>query len=126
MLTDYNNLAAFVPGMRTSRIVSAPGEPLLVRSTGQSGFLFFSVPVEIVTRMEELPIEAIRFYAVGGNLKSKSGEWAEHPVGKGEFFHVEVKPVDPNSKTRISYAEVKFSAINRDNKKKVSGTLHPM
>jgi hypothetical protein len=52
--------------------------------------------------------------------------WMEHPVQKGEIFHVEVKPVDPKSKTRIAYAEVKFSAINRDNKKKVSGTLHPM
>jgi len=52
--------------------------------------------------------------------------WAEHPVGKGEIFHVEVKPVDPKSKTRISYAEVAFSAVNRDIKKKVSATLHPM
>jgi len=53
-------------------------------------------------------------------------KWTEHPVGKGEIFHVEVKPVDPGSNTRISYAEVRFSAVNRDNKKKVSGTLHPM
>ena len=53
-------------------------------------------------------------------------KWMEHPVGKGELFHVEVKPVDPKSKTRISYADVKFSAVNRDNKKKMSGTLHPM
>ena len=53
-------------------------------------------------------------------------KWTEHPVGKGEIFHVEVKPVDPKSKTRIPYADVKFSAVNRDNKKKVSGTLHPM
>ena len=50
----------------------------------------------------------------------------EHPVRKGEIFHVEVKPVDPKSKTRIPYADVKFSAVNRDNRKKVSGTLHPM
>jgi uncharacterized protein involved in high-affinity Fe2+ transport len=53
-------------------------------------------------------------------------KWTEHPVGKGEIYHVEVKPVDPKSGTRISYAEVKFSAVNRDNKKKVAGTLHPM
>ena len=53
-------------------------------------------------------------------------KWTDHPVGKGEIFHVEVKPVDPKSKTRIPYADVKFSAVNRDNKKKVSGTLHPM
>ena len=51
--------------------------------------------------------------------------WMEHKPAKGELFHVEVKPVDPVSKTRIPYAEVMFSAINRDNKKKVSGSLHP-
>lgn len=54
------------------------------------------------------------------------GKWTEHPVGKGETFHVEVKPEDPKSKTRISYAKATFSAVNRDNKKKVSATLHPM
>ena len=52
--------------------------------------------------------------------------WMEHPVAKGELFHVEVKPVDPGSRTRIAYADVKFSAVNRDNKKKVSGALQPM
>ena len=56
----------------------------------------------------------------------KPSKWVEHPVAKGEIFHVEVKPVDPKSKTRIASAEVKFSAVNRDNKKRVSGTLHPM
>ena len=53
-------------------------------------------------------------------------KWSEHPFRKGEIYHVEVKPVDPKSGTRIPYAAVKFSAVNRDNKKKVSGTLHPM
>jgi len=52
--------------------------------------------------------------------------WMEHPVASGDLFHVEVKPVDPGSKTRIAYADVKFSAVNRDNQKKVSGTLQPM
>lgn len=51
--------------------------------------------------------------------------WMEEKADKGELFHVEVKPIDPGSKTRISYANVTFSAVNRDNKKRVSGTLHP-
>jgi Fe2+ transport protein len=53
-------------------------------------------------------------------------KWTEHRVGKGELYHVEVKPVDPKSNTRIPNAEVAFSAVNRSNQKKVSGTLHPM
>jgi uncharacterized protein involved in high-affinity Fe2+ transport len=52
-------------------------------------------------------------------------KWMEQPMDKNEIFHLEVKPVDPGSKTRISYADVKFNAVNRDNKKKISATLHP-
>jgi uncharacterized protein involved in high-affinity Fe2+ transport len=52
--------------------------------------------------------------------------WMEHPVGRGELFHVEVKPIDPKSKTRIPYAAVKFTAVNRENWQTVVGKLHPM
>jgi uncharacterized protein involved in high-affinity Fe2+ transport len=50
----------------------------------------------------------------------------EHPVGVDERYHVEVKPIDPRSKTRISYAEVTFAAANKDNGRKIEGVLHPM
>lgn len=52
--------------------------------------------------------------------------WMEHPVGSGELFHVEVKPIDPKSKTRIPYAVVNFAAVNRDNSQTIDGKLHPM
>jgi hypothetical protein len=52
--------------------------------------------------------------------------WSEQAVEKGDLYHVEVKPIDPTSKTRIPYAEVKFEALNRDNGRKVEGLLHPM
>ena len=88
VLTDYNNLAAFVPGLRTSRIVSAPGEPLLLKQTGQSSFLAFSFPVEFVARLEELPLEAIRFEAVSGNLSRKSGAWQIEARGDSNLTRV--------------------------------------
>ncbi|MBM3344088.1 MAG: hypothetical protein FJY56_18535 [Betaproteobacteria bacterium] len=52
--------------------------------------------------------------------------WMSHAPGKDEVFHVEVKPVDPRSKTRIAYADVAFEAVNRDNKRTVKLSLHPM
>ena len=76
VLTDYDNLASFVPGMRSSRIVSAPGEPLLLEQKGESGFLLFRVPIEVVSRVEEAPLNAIRFQSVSGTLKNQRGEWA--------------------------------------------------
>lgn len=75
VLTDYDNLARFVPGLLTSRIVSEPGAPLLLQQTGQSGFLWLTLPIEVVVQIVEIPLEAIRFSAVSGTLKSKSGEW---------------------------------------------------
>ena len=75
VLTDYDNLASFLSGMRSSRIVSAPGEPLLVESKGESGFLWFRVPIEVLARVEEVPFDAIRFQSVGGNLSNKRADW---------------------------------------------------
>jgi hypothetical protein len=54
------------------------------------------------------------------------GQWMAHSAGKGEVFHVEVKPTDPRSKTRIPYADVTFDAVNRSNNKQVRLALHPM
>ena len=76
VLTDYDKLASFVPGMRSSRIVSAPGEPLLLEQKGESGLLLFKVPIEVVSRVDEAPFSTIRFRSVGGNITSQTGEWA--------------------------------------------------
>lgn len=41
-------------------------------------------------------------------------------------YHFEVKPEDPKSKTRISYASVRVTAVNNNSGKKVALDLHPM
>ncbi len=50
----------------------------------------------------------------------------EHGPAAGEIYHVEVKPIDPRSKTRISYAHIVFEATNKDTGKSLKGELHPM
>lgn len=50
----------------------------------------------------------------------------EHVPAAGEVYHLEIKPIDPRSRTRISYAVVTFEATNRDNGKTLKGELHPM
>lgn len=50
----------------------------------------------------------------------------EHAPAAGEIYHVEVKPIDPRSKTRIPYAHVVFEAANNDTGKSLKGELHPM
>lgn len=52
--------------------------------------------------------------------------WVEHAPAATEKFHLEVKPIDPASQTRISYAQVRFAGHNQDNDQRVEGLLHPM
>ena len=59
-------------------------------------------------------------------LMGSPGKWQEMGVFLGQLYHVEVKPIDPKSKTRIPYADVTFAAINKDTGKKVECPLHAM
>ena len=61
--------------------------------------------------------------------RGKFTTWREYPVAKGELFHIEVKPSDSGSITRIAEADVNFSAVNHNNKTKmarITSVLHPM
>lgn len=54
------------------------------------------------------------------------GMWMEMKPEKGEIHHFEVKPEDPGSKTRLSFAAVKVRAVNTTTGKTVEKELHPM
>ncbi len=59
-------------------------------------------------------------------LMGNPAKWQEMKVFPGQLYHVEAKPIDPKSKTRIPYADVTFAAINKDTGTKVQGSLHAM
>jgi hypothetical protein len=59
-------------------------------------------------------------------LMGNPAKWQEHRQVPDELYHVEVKPIDPKSQTRIPYADVTFEATNKDTGEKVNGSLHPM
>ena len=94
VLTDYENLFRFVPGLRSSRIVSPPGEPLLLEQKGEAGLLFVKVATETVSRIKEVPMQTIRFELVGGTLKSMRGEWSinAHDHAVSVSYHAEIVP----------------------------------
>lgn len=52
--------------------------------------------------------------------------WGAHAPGPDERYHVEFKLSDPKSKTRIPYAEIVFTATNRDTGKTMQMVLPPM
>jgi len=121
VLTDYDNLARFVPEMKFSRTVSAPGQPKRVEQRGKSGMLSFFTPEYIVLQMEETPFERIRFHKVAGDLKSMRGEWLI--VGDGNPVRVLYRarivprvPLPPLLGTTMIErdVEIKLAAIRRE------------
>ena len=74
VLTDYDHWAEFVPDLLVSRVVSRPGEPLLVEQRGRIPALP-SFPLVVITAVEETPYKSLRFQRIAGNIKALDGEW---------------------------------------------------
>ncbi len=75
-LTDYNNLARFVPGMRVSRLVSAPNARVkLLEQRGEGGLIALVIPDQVVFAIDEHPTSRIEFRSVSGGLAAVQGEW---------------------------------------------------
>ncbi|MBM3357818.1 MAG: hypothetical protein FJY54_08835 [Betaproteobacteria bacterium] len=130
VLTDYNNLARFVPGMQSSEIVSGPGQPLLLRQTGQSGFLVFNVPVEVTVRIDEIPLEAVRFRAISGNLNNKAGEWRleEHGDATLLWYRARITPgfwVPALLATPVMVRDIarKLTGVAKEIQRRATGTI---
>ncbi len=94
VLTDYNRIAAFVPGLRESRLLSGAGEPLLLEQKGEISFAGFSFDIEVLARVEELPFHSIRFESVAGNMREMRGEWnvEDLEAGSGLRYRLRVVP----------------------------------
>jgi ribosome-associated toxin RatA of RatAB toxin-antitoxin module len=84
-LTDYDRLAEFIPGMRTSRIVGRSRTDLIVEQRGESRFLFFAVPIEVTVRATARPPHAIDVRLLEGSLKRLEGGYRIEPSGAGRI-----------------------------------------
>lgn len=121
VLTDYDNLASFVPEMKSSRIISGQGQPKRLEQRGKSGMLSFFTPEHIVFLLEEMPPERIKFNRVAGDVRSMRGEWLI--VGSGNpvriFYRARIVPKMPLppllGATMIELdVESKLAAIRRE------------
>ena len=73
VLTDYDRLSEFIPGMLESRVVSRDGSSVVVDQRGETSVLFFNYPIQVRLAIEEQPYERIVSTAVSGNFKDLSG-----------------------------------------------------
>jgi ribosome-associated toxin RatA of RatAB toxin-antitoxin module len=72
---DFDHVADFIPHMTSSRVVSGPGEPLLVRQIGKASAGLFSTPIDVTMHMVLEPEHHIGFRSVAGNVKHMQGHW---------------------------------------------------
>ena len=84
-LTDYAHLAEFIPGMRTSRVLSQRGAVTVVEQLGEARFLFVSIPIEVTLSSTERPPYAIDANLIKGNLKRMEGSYRIEPQGGGRM-----------------------------------------
>jgi carbon monoxide dehydrogenase subunit G len=83
VLTDYDNLARFIPGMSSSAVRLRAGSRVLVEQKGEARFLVFSYPIDVHLEVLESPRDSITSRGVGGNLKRMSGRYELHGASAG-------------------------------------------
>ena len=86
VLTDYERLPEFIPGMQESKVVSRNGGHVLVDQRGTASLLFLSFPIEVRLDIEEMPFELVESHAVSGNFHDLSGTYRLEV--RGERLHL--------------------------------------
>jgi carbon monoxide dehydrogenase subunit G len=83
VLTDYENLPRFIPGLTHSAVQLRGAGRALLEQKGEARFLIFSFPIEVRLEVRESPHTSISSRAVGGNLKRMNGRYDLQPDGAG-------------------------------------------
>jgi ribosome-associated toxin RatA of RatAB toxin-antitoxin module len=79
VLTDYDNLARFVPGLTASAVLLRDANHAMLEQKGEARFLIFTFPIEVRLEVLESPHDWIAARAVGGNLRRMSGRYDLQP-----------------------------------------------
>lgn len=79
VLTDYEKLPQFIPGIASSTVLLRSADRALLEQHGEARFLIFSLPIEVRYEVLESPPHWIASRAVGGNLRRMSGRYDLNP-----------------------------------------------
>jgi ribosome-associated toxin RatA of RatAB toxin-antitoxin module len=87
VLSDYDNLAQFIPDMKTSRVVSRDGNRVLVEQKGEFGFFFYRQPVDVMLEVVEEPRRRIDARRISGNIRDLETRYDLEASGAGVKLH---------------------------------------
>lgn len=74
-VADLDHLAEFVPGLRSSKVVSPPGVPIELRQVGEARAGPFGVTLDVTLAVRLDPPRTIEFRRIAGNLAQMQGSW---------------------------------------------------
>ena len=86
VLTDYNRLAEYIPGMHSSRLLRYEGQTAFVEQHGVSELLFFTIPIDVVVKTIEFKPYSISIELVSGNLDYLSGGYHLTQIGDEDLW----------------------------------------
>ena len=86
VLTDYNRLAEYIPGMLSSRLLRYEGQTAFVEQHGVSELLFFKIPIDVVVKTIEFKPYSISIELVSGNLDYLSGGYHLTQIGDEDLW----------------------------------------
>lgn len=75
VLTDYDHLASFIPGLSRSVVQTRDADRVVVEQRGEARFLVFSYPIEVRLEIIESPTDSIVSRSIEGNLKRMQGRY---------------------------------------------------
>ena len=87
VLTDYEQLPAFIPGIARSVVLERHGNELRLEQSGEARFLIFSFPIEVRYELVEAPPFSVTSRAIAGNLKRMTGRYDIQPDSDGPASH---------------------------------------
>ena len=90
VLTGYDRLQEFVPGLLSSKLLSRTGQEAILEQEGIAGFLFLQQTIHLVVRVIEQPFSTLDISLISGDMKYYASHWELVPAAQG-------------SATRISY-----------------------
>ena len=83
ILTDYRQLADYLPNMKSTRVLSRNGDRIIVEQLGAARFLFFRQDIRLVVQVHERPPDRIDISLVDGDMKVYRASWELIPLPGG-------------------------------------------
>ena len=90
VLTGYECLQDFVPGLLSSKLLSRSGQQAILEQEGVAGFLWIRQTIHLVVRVIEQPFSTLDISLIAGDMRHYTSHW-------------ELSPADLGRATRISY-----------------------